>query len=114
MCQLSVADTEKLPGGEEKTSFFDVTVWGMGAEGAAHGLRKGDSVNIPCNLKQETWEDRTTGQKRSKLALHANIAAKVQWPPRDGAQQQPAAQRAAAPRPASTPAPSADDNWDPR
>lgn len=113
VCQLSVADSEKLPHGEEKTSFFDVTVWGVGAEGAATGLKKGDSVILNCNVKQETWDDRQTGQKRSKVAFSAFVAAKVQWPPKDGAQQSPAAQRAAAPR-TTAPAPSTDDNWDPR
>jgi single-strand DNA-binding protein len=49
--------------------FLDVTLWGKTAEIANEFLSKGSSVLIEGRLKQESWEDKTTGQKRSKIVI---------------------------------------------
>lgn len=58
-------------GGEkrEETTFVDVTLWGRTAEVAAQFLKKGRPVLIEGRLQLDTWEDKQTGQKRSKLRV---------------------------------------------
>lgn len=56
-------------GGEkrEETTYVDVTLWGRTAEIANEYLKKGRPVFIEGRLQLDTWEDKTSGQKRSKL-----------------------------------------------
>ena len=56
-------------GEQEETTFIDVTLWGRQAEVAQQYLAKGSPVYIEGRLRMETWEDKNTGQKRSKLTV---------------------------------------------
>jgi single-strand DNA-binding protein len=58
-------------GGEkrEETTFVDVTLWGRQAEIAGEYCKKGRSIYIEGRLQLDTWEDKTSGQKRSKLRV---------------------------------------------
>ena len=72
LCELSVAVNRTSGSGatkREHTSFFDVKLWGKTAEVAAQYLAKGRCVLISGRLEQESWEDKTTGQKRSKVVI---------------------------------------------
>ena len=53
----------------EETTFVDVTLWGRQAEVAGEYLAKGRPVLIEGRLQLDTWEDKTSGQKRSKLRV---------------------------------------------
>lgn len=53
----------------EETTFVDVTLWGRQAEVAGEYLSKGRPVLIEGRLQLDTWDDRETGQKRSKLKV---------------------------------------------
>jgi single-strand DNA-binding protein len=53
----------------EETVFVDVVLWNRLAEIAQQYLRKGSPVFIEGRLQLDTWEDRQTGQKRSKLRI---------------------------------------------
>src|SRR5262245_53521026 len=53
----------------EETTFVDVTLWGRQAEVAGEYLAKGRPVLIEGRLQQDTWDDKDTGQKRSKLKV---------------------------------------------
>ena len=55
----------------EETTFLDVTCWGRTAEVAAQYLSKGRSVFIEGRLQMDTWEDKQTGQKRSRIRIVA-------------------------------------------
>lgn len=57
---------------QEETTFVDVTVWGRNAENAAQYLQKGRSVLIEGRLQLETWQDKQSGQERSKLKVVAD------------------------------------------
>lgn len=59
---------EGSSGGEE-TTFVDVVVWDRMAENASEYLHKGSGVLIEGRLQQDRWEDKETGQKRSKLQV---------------------------------------------
>ncbi len=54
---------------KEDTTFVDVTLWGRTAEIAGEYLAKGRSVLIEGRLQLDSWDDRETGQKRSKLRV---------------------------------------------
>ena len=53
----------------EETTFVDVTLWARDAEVAGEYLSKGRPVLIEGRLQLDTWDDKTTGQKRSKLRV---------------------------------------------
>ncbi len=55
----------------EDTTFIDVVVWSRLAEIAQQYLKKGRSVFIEGRLQLDTWDDKQTGQKRSKLRVIA-------------------------------------------
>lgn len=57
---------------QEETTFVDVTVWGRNAENAVQYLQKGRSVLIEGRLQLETWQDKQSGQERSKLKVVAD------------------------------------------
>ncbi len=54
---------------KEETTFVDVTLWGRQAEVAGEYLSKGRPVLIEGRLQLDTWEDKQSGQKRSKLRV---------------------------------------------
>jgi single-strand DNA-binding protein len=68
---LAVNDRRKNATGEwiEETTFIDVTLWGRTAEIAGEYLSKGSSTLIEGRLKTDSWDDKQTGQKRSKLKV---------------------------------------------
>jgi single-strand DNA-binding protein len=53
----------------DETTFVDVTLWGRTAEVAGEYLAKGRPVLIEGRLQTDTWDDKETGQKRSKLRV---------------------------------------------
>ncbi len=54
---------------KEEVTFVDVTLWGREAELAGEYLAKGRPVMIEGRLQMDTWDDKATGQKRSKLKV---------------------------------------------
>ena len=53
----------------EETTFVDITLWGRTAEVAGEYLKKGRPVFIEGRLQLDTWDDKQSGQKRSKLKV---------------------------------------------
>src|ERR1700751_2197998 len=54
---------------KEETTFVDVTLWARQAEIAGQYLRKGRPVFIEGRLQLDSWDDKQTGQKRSRLRV---------------------------------------------
>lgn len=54
---------------KEEVTFVDVTLWGRDAEVAGEYLSKGRPVLIEGRLHMDSWDDKATGQKRSKLKV---------------------------------------------
>jgi single-strand DNA-binding protein len=61
---------------QEETCFVDIVVFGRQAETCNEFLRKGRGAFIEGRLKLDQWEDRESGQKRSKLEV---VAENVQF-----------------------------------
>src|SRR3954452_9117176 len=53
----------------EEVTYVDVTVWGRQAEIAQQYLAKGRGVFIEGRLHLDSWDDKQSGQKRSKLKV---------------------------------------------
>jgi single-strand DNA-binding protein len=54
------------------TTFVDVQTWGPNAENLAKLAKKGQEIFVEGALRQDLWEDKASGQKRSKLFIRAN------------------------------------------
>jgi single-strand DNA-binding protein len=71
VCGITVAINHKYTtdSGEkrEDSTFVDVTLWGRLAEICGEYVHKGEPVFIQGRLQTESWDDKQTGQKRSKL-----------------------------------------------
>jgi single-strand DNA-binding protein len=57
---------------KEDTTFVDVETWGRTAELVGQYLTKGRGCFIEGRLKLDSWDDKETGQKRSKLVVVAD------------------------------------------
>jgi single-strand DNA-binding protein len=68
---LAVNRTWKNEAGEtkEEVSFIDVDAFGRQAEVIAQYMRKGRPFLVEGRLKLDTWEDKNTHQKQSKLKV---------------------------------------------
>jgi single-strand DNA-binding protein len=53
----------------EEATFVDVTLWNRVAEIAQQYLRKGSPVFIEGRLQLDTWEDKQSHQKQSRLRV---------------------------------------------
>ena len=90
---LAVNNPRKVNGQwQDEPCFLDCEAWDRGenklAERVAQ-LAKGNQVYVQGKLKQDTWADRTTGEKRTKLLVVADTVQSLE--PRQE-QQAPARQ----------------------
>ena len=73
VCDLGVAVNRQytLESGEkrEEVTYVDVVLWARLAEIAGEYLKKGRPVFIEGRLQMDSWEDKQTGQKRTKLRV---------------------------------------------
>ena len=94
---LALNHVYKTESGEkrEEVTFVDVELWGKTAELAGQYLKKGSQVYFEGRLKMDSWDDKATGQKRSKLKI---VADTMQFlGSKSDSQSAPAQQRKAAP-----------------
>ena len=54
---------------KEEVTFVDVDAFGKTAETIAQYLKKGRPILIEGRLRYDTWEDKQTNQKKSKLGV---------------------------------------------
>lgn len=55
----------------EEVTFLDVVLWSKQAELAGKYLSKGRPLFVEGRLQMDTWEDKASGQKRSKIKIIA-------------------------------------------
>jgi len=103
---LAVNRTWKSDTGEtkEEVTFVDVDVFGRTAENVGQYMRKGSPILIEGRLRLDTWDDKQTGQKKSKLGV---VAETVQFlggnRSNEGGGNEARAAALPRPRPASSP-----------
>src|ERR1043166_7210899 len=61
---------------KEEVTFVDVDVFGRTAENVGQYMRKGRPILIEGRLRLDQWDDKQTGQKRSRLGV---VAETVQF-----------------------------------
>jgi single-strand DNA-binding protein len=121
ICQFGIAVNRQFKdesgATRDETTFVDIEAWGKQGELVSKYLTKGSPAMVEGRLKFDQWEDKTSGQKRSKLKV---VLDNVQFlstrggggghapgagaPPDDG--------DPASPPPARPPAPPAKENLD--
>ncbi|MBC8128112.1 MAG: single-stranded DNA-binding protein [Gloeobacteraceae cyanobacterium ES-bin-144] len=95
---------------QEETTFVDVTLWARQAEIAQQYLTKGSPVYIEGRLNLDTWDDKATGQKRSKLKVVGETLQLLGSKGGSGGSQasRPPEQRSSAPQQGASAAPASD------
>lgn len=52
---------------QESVSYIDCTAWGKAGEIIAQYMQKGRALLVSGRLEQRSWDDKESGQKRSKV-----------------------------------------------
>lgn len=82
-------------GGEsDQADFFDITAWEKLGELVVQYLGKGRRVLVQGRLRQDSWDDKETGKKRSRVEVTATDVTFLDGPNGDGEGQS----RSSAPR----------------
>ena len=90
---------------KEEVTFVDVAAFGRTAEVIGQYLKKGRPIMIEGRLKFDQWDDKQTGQKRSKLRVVCESFEFLDSGNRvEGEGTAPSAPRAARPAAAAAPA----------
>lgn len=97
IAQFSVATSRKFKdaqGGErEEVAFIDCEAWAKTGEAIAKHFTKGKAIFVEGRIKQDTWEDKTTKEKRSKLKMVVDnfqfVGSKDDGAPRQEQSSQP-------------------------
>ena len=55
----------------KNTTYWNIIVWDKQAENVADTIQKGDEVIISGKAYTTSWEDKTTGEKRSRMEVTA-------------------------------------------
>ncbi len=81
VCRLGLATNRQFKNKQsgnmvQEVCFIDIDVWGAQAESCRQYLQKGRSVLIEGRLKQDSWDDQASGQKRTK---HSIVAENVKF-----------------------------------
>jgi single-strand DNA-binding protein len=82
VASFAIAVNRKYKQGDEtkeEVSYVDIVVFGKQAESCGQYISKGDSVLIDGRLQQRRWDDKETGQKRSKVEV---VAQSVNFMPK--------------------------------
>jgi single-strand DNA-binding protein len=114
VCDLGIAVNRAYTtdSGEKRkeVTFVDVTLWGRTAEVASEYLKKGRPVFIEGRLQMDTWDDKQTGQKRTRLRVVAENMQLLGGRPPGGAETAGEnRQTSAPPKKSTTPEPDEDE-----
>lgn len=73
ICQFGLAVNRQFKDesgqNRDETTFVDIEAWGKQGELVAKYLTKGSPAMVEGRLKLDQWEDKQSGQKRSKLKV---------------------------------------------
>ena len=72
-------------GQDDATDFFDVTAWEKLGELVSQYLSKGRRCLVQGRLRQDSWDDKETGKKRSKVEVVATDVTFLDGPGGDNA-----------------------------
>lgn len=85
--KIALAVNRSIKQGEQwadETAFFDVTCWGIMAEGLKQRIGRGSLVGVVGRLCQDRWKDKQTGQNRTKIYILAETVEVLKGLQKDG------------------------------
>ena len=71
-------------GQEDAADFFDITAWEKLGDLVVQYLAKGRRVLVQGRLRQDSWDDKETGKKRSRVEVTATDVTFLDGPNGDG------------------------------
>lgn len=71
-------------GQDDAADFFDITAWEKLGELVSQYLSKGRRVLVQGRLRQDSWDDKETGKKRSRVEVTATDVTFLDGPAGDG------------------------------
>lgn len=71
-------------GQDDQADFFDVTAWEKTGELVAQYLSKGRRALVQGRLRQDSWDDKDTGKKRTRVEVVAFDVTFLDGPNGDG------------------------------
>ena len=80
----------------DETTFVDIEAWGKQGETVAKFCTKCKPLFVEGRLKLDTWDDKTTGQKRSRTGVSATSVLPLDWDGEKGESRPTSQQRPAA------------------
>ena len=86
VASFAIAVNRRYKQGEEmkdEVSYIDIVVFGKTAENCGQYLNKGDAILVEGRLQQRRWDDKDSGQKRSKVEV---VAQTVNFMPKRSGQ----------------------------
>ena len=98
---------------KEEVTFVDVDIFGRTAENLAQYMKKGSPVLIEGRLRLDQWDDKQTGQKRSKLGVVGEVVQFLSSGNRGAESGGEAPRRPAAPAAAPAAAPESEPDMPP-
>ena len=86
VASFAIAVNRRYKQGDEmkdEVSYIDIVVFGKTAENCGQYLNKGDAILVEGRLQQRRWDDKDSGQKRSKVEV---VAQTVNFMPKRSGQ----------------------------
>ncbi len=65
-CTFTLAVNRRTSNRDEPPDWFDLEIWGKTADIAAKYVKKGSLIGITGSLSFDRWQDKTTGDDRTK------------------------------------------------
>lgn len=120
ICQFGLAVNRTFKDGagqqREETTFIDIEAWGRQGEVISKYCTKGRPLFVEGRLRFDSWEDKNSGQKRSRLSVVLEnfqfIGGRNDDQPGPASSGGPSVERNSPPPRQAAPPAAADDNLD--
>lgn len=76
-------------GQDDQADFFNITAWEKLGDLVMQYLKKGRRVLVQGRLRQDSWEDKETGKRQSRIEVTATDVTFLDGPNNDGGSQKP-------------------------
>jgi single-strand DNA-binding protein len=90
VAKISIAANQTYGSADERktaTTFVEVEVWNKSGENLSKLVKQGQEIYVEGALRQDNWQDKATGQNRSKLFIRAENWQFTQHAPKRDAQE---------------------------
>lgn len=73
VCSFTIAVNRSYKGSDgaqqDSVSYLDCVAWGKSGETINQYIKKGSAILVSGRLEQRSWDDKNTGQKRSRVEI---------------------------------------------